>query len=432
MRFLAIGEDASLGDMYLRLAAAGHEVKIFIGASECQDTLKGLIARSEDWRRDLDWVGRNGILIFETADMGETQDRLRRDGFRVIGGSAQGDRMENDREYGQSAMRQAGLKTAASHTFHDFDAGLDLIRRRPRRYVLKLNGAGAASSRNIVGELGNGADIAALLERDRANWRERSKPDFVLMDHIDGVEVGVGAYFNGETFLDAVVIDWEHKKFFPGDLGELTGEMGTLLSYRHARPLFDATLAKMAPQFKEQNHVGYINLNTIINEDGIWPLELTCRFGYPGAAICSALHDEGWDVLFERMLSRRRLDFRTLPGFAVGVLLTVPPFPRSEGYAELSKGLPILFHEPPSEEDLRHLHLSEVEWRDGLFTSGELGSLMIVTGIGATVEAARGEADRRCRNVVVPGLRYRNDIGERFLARERALLRQWGFWPQDV
>ena len=431
MRFLGIGKDGSLGDMYLNLSEAGHEVKAYIGTPQWQGILAGLIQRTDDWKQELDWIREgDGIIIFEAADCGELQDALRKDGFSVIGGSAIGDRMESDRDFGQSCMRQAGMTTAATQNFTDFGQAIDFIQSRPRRYVLKLSGLGHASSANVVGEMEDGSDIAALLRRHRTGWPADTPPNFILMDHVSGVEVGVGGYFNGEQFLDAVVIDWEHKKFFPGDMGELTGEMGTLLSYRNGGPLFDATLSKMAPQLRSYGYVGYININTIVNQDGIWPLEFTCRFGYPGAAICSCLHEEGWDILFQRMIRKDSLHFPTSPGFAAGVVLTVPPFPECDDYSEVSKGLPILFREPPNAEDRSHFHLSEVELRDGgLVTTGGTGSLMAVTGTGITADEACAAAYRRCRNIVVPNLRYRTDIGARFLARDRALMRQWGLWP---
>jgi phosphoribosylamine---glycine ligase len=433
MRFLGIGKDGSLGDMYLALSQAGHDVKAYIGKPEWHGTLAGLIQRTDDWRKELDWIRNgDGILIFEAADCGELQDSLRRDGFRVIGGCAMGDRMENDRDFGQSCMRQAGMTTAPCKDFTDFLTALAFIRQRPRRYVFKLSGLGYASSCNVVGEMEDGSDIAALLERYNQSWTFDAPPSFILMDHVTGVEVGVGGYFNGENFMEPVVMDWEHKKFFTGDLGELTGEMGTLLTYRNAGPLFDATLAKMAEQLRECGYIGYININTIANSEGIWPLEFTCRFGYPGAAICSTLHLEGWNVLFRRMITRERLDFPTRAGFAAGVVLTVPPFPQCDDYSELSRGLPVLFREPPTVEDRRHFHLSEVESRDGqLVTTGGTGSLMAITGTGDTVEEACASAYRRCRNVVLPNLRYRTDIGARFLARDRALMQACGLWPKD-
>jgi phosphoribosylamine---glycine ligase len=434
LRFLGIGDAAGLGDMYLRLVAQSHEVKVHIADEGCRDTFKGLVERTDDWQAELAWIrqaGRDGIVIFETADRGEIQDRLRRDGFNVIGGSAFGDRLENDRAFGQERMRAAGFPTATTHGFSSFEAGIALVQQRPRRYVFKLNG-GFASTRNYVGELEDGRDIAALLAHLGATWRFPDEPDFILMDHVAGVEVGVGGYFNGEAFLDAVVIDWEHKRFFDGEIGELTGEMGTLLSYRNSRPLFEATLARMTEQLRSGGYVGYINLNTIVNEDGIWPLEFTCRFGYPGYAICEALHEEGWDALFARMVARDRLDFRTAEGFAVGVQLTVPPYPRSDRYEELSKGLPILFRSPPSETDRRHMHLGEVEIRDGqMLASGETGLLMTVTGVGDTVKAARARAYTLARNIVVPNMRYRTDIGARFIAHDCGALQALGLWPRE-
>jgi phosphoribosylamine---glycine ligase len=436
MHFLGVGEDMSLGDMYLRLAAAGHAVKAYASDPNAADVMRGMVERTPDWQRDLNWVreaGTNGVILFETATKGEVQDALRRDGFNVIGGSTFGDKLELDREGGQAALRSAGLKTAACVTFSDFQSGIDFVRRHPKRYVFKLNGAGFSSGRNYVGRMEDGADIVALLSRHRARWHLPVEPSFILMDHLEGVEVGVGGYFNGERFMDPVVIDFEHKHFFDGDLGELTGEMGTLVSYENSRPLFEATLAKMAPQLKDGGYVGYINLNTIVNEAGIWPLELTSRFGYPGFAICDALHAEGWDMLFQRMIAHHRTDFATHPGFAVGVVLTVPPFPQTDRYDQLSKGLPILFRGELSAEDRKNLHFAEVELADGqLLTSGEMGYLMVATGRGATPEAARDKAYRLTRRVVVPNLRYRADIGIRFIENDRRLLNHWGLWPDAV
>ena len=164
-----------------------------------------------------------------------------------------------------------------------------------------------------------------------------------------------------------------------------------------------------------------------MNEDGIWPLEFTSRFGYPGFPILDSLHDESWDSIFAAMIGGERTAIKVKDGLSVGVVITVPPFPYSDGYAELGKGTPISFHEPLGDEDRNALHYGEVTMRNGqLLTAGMIGYVMVVTGVGATIESAREKAYERVRKVVIPNMRYRNDIGGRF-ADDCATLERLGW-----
>ena len=122
----------------------------------------------------------------------------------------------------------------------------------------------------------------------------------------------------------------------------------------------------------------------------------------------------------------------------------MPPFPYAAGYERLSKGLPILFREGLTEDDRRHLHFGEVALepaaphgdgagateeapRPQLVTSGVVGYVMVVTGCGPTVPAARAAAYARVEKVCLPNGRYRRDIGERFLEKDEARLEAWGW-----
>ncbi len=419
--------------MYLRLQAAGHEVRVDAADAEAHDVMRGMLCFTDDWRRELGWIreaGAEGAILFETASHGEVQDELRRDGFNVIGGSALGDRLENDREYGQSVLRGVGLRTARSREFTDFDDAIEFVEKTRGRYVFKLNGSEWSSTRGYVGAMENGQDMVALLRATQRTWPAGDPPSFVLMDHVSGVEVGVGAFFDGEKFLSPANLDWEHKRFFPGDIGELTGEMGTVVTYRGAERMFEDSLARVAPLLRDSGYRGYINLNTIVNDDGIWPLEFTCRFGYPGFPILDSLHRCGWDSIFRTLIQGNGESFPTHDGYSVGVVITVPPFPYAHGYDTLGKGRPICFTEDLDEADLQSMHYGEVDVRDGqLLTAGMIGYIMVVTGVAESIEGAREAAYSRVRKVVIPNSRYRNDIGVGLIERDLGEMRQLSLFP---
>jgi phosphoribosylamine--glycine ligase len=423
MRFLAVTETCDLAALYLRLVADGHEVKVSVSWEKAQGTLANMVPRTGDWRAELDWIraaGEDGIVIFEAVSegFGALQDALRSDGFAVIGGSAFGDRLENDRAFAQQTLSELGLQVAVTEEFSDAGAAAGFIAARPARYVLKFSGHGFDSHDNYVGRLADGSDVRAMLAA-RLRARGEAPTRFILMEHVEGVEMGVGAYFNGSDFLAPACLDWEHKRFFAGDMGELTGEMGTVATFDRSSLFFERTLARLAPLLRANGHVGYVNLNTIVNERGIWPLELTCRFGCPGFAILAPLQETGWAELLRMMATGSGRRFAAARGFSVGIVLTTPPFPYSRLDVDEPVGLPILLPDAFDAEDLRNLHYAEMGLEDGrLVTSGIYGWPMVVTGTGPTIAAAQRAAYARARQIVIPNVRYRLDIGDRLAAED--------------
>ncbi len=429
MRFLGIGDSCDLGALYLRLIEGGHTVKAAIGNPLCHGTLAGMVERVPDWRGELDWVraaGADGIILFENVadSRGALQDELRRDGFHVVGGSAYGDRLENDRAFAQGILSAAGLPTARVAEFDSEAEAARFIAAHPARYVLKFNGPGFASSDNYVGRLSDGRDVRAMLA---ARLRGHEAASFILMEHVEGVEMGVGAYFNGQEFLAPACLDWEHKRFFDGDRGELTGEMGTVVTYDRSRRFFERTLRPVAGLLRDAGHCGYVNLNTIVNARGIWPLEFTCRFGYPGFAVLDPLQATPWADIFRAMTSGIPLPIATRPGFAVGVVLTTPPFPYTRKQIDEAVGLPVLLDPALSAEDRRHLHFGEVGMAHGhLATSGLYGWTMVATGTGADIATAKTHAYLVAGQVFAPNLRYRSDIGDKLIGGEFAAVERLG------
>ncbi len=428
MRVLGIGARVDLGSLYRSLLREGHEVRVHASDPAFEASFEGLVARVPDWREALDWVGRadsgtGGVVLFEKVGMGATQDALRAQGYRVIGGSALGDRLEYDRGFGQRTLEAAGVPTAPAHAFGSAEEAAHWLRANPAPMVLKHFDNARAT---FVGTHRSGADVLYELGRAPAGGK-------LLMPVLKGVEVGVGAYFDGERFLEPACVDFEHKRFFPGEaggeMGEMTGEMGTLVSYRGAGTLMASTLGRLAPVFAAAGHVGYVNLNMIVNDEGAWPLELTCRFGNPGYAILAPLQAEGWGALFERMLTRAGGPMPTLDGWCAGIVLTIPPFPEERPGADRAQDPPVLFHTPM--DDPAHYHFSDMRLDgDQLHAGRRTGYAMVVTGRGDTIEAAQAAAQARARTVCIPDLRYRIDIGERVRLGQLETLRRLGWFDR--
>ena len=419
MRVLGITETCDLGSLYLRLLADGHEVKVTISEPLAQGTMAGLVPRAGNWECELDWIRADphGVILFEAVGFGELQDRLRREGYRVIGGSALGDRLENDRSYAFDLLANQDLKIARVCQFVCVADAVADLEQRPRRCVFKLC---ASAADTFVGTLPDGSDIAALLQM-------QPPPDgtpFILMDHVDGIETGVGAYFNGQHFLRPACLDWEHKRFFAGNMGELTGEMGTVATFNGSDRLLKSALLPLEPLLKEAGHVGWVNLNTVINEEGVWPLEFTCRFGYPGFAVLEPLQAMTWAAMFDLLLDSFSVSFAAHDGFSTCIVLTTPPMPLSRKEVNAPVGLPVTL----GDVDLKHVHLGEVgAIGSGLVTAGLYGWTAVVTGTGDTVVEAKTAAYANAAKVHAPNIRYRLDIGDALINGELEKLSKWGW-----
>ena len=194
----------------------------------------------------------------------------------TIGGSVYTDRLENDREFGQTELSGAGVNTLSSWNFTSFDEAVEFVEKNPDRYVIKPSG-NAQNEKELlyVGQEEDGKDVEQVLVHYKMKWSNKIKV-FQIQRYETGVEVGIGAFFNGYDFVYPININFEHKRLFPKNIGPSTGEMGSSMYWTKSSPLFESTLLKAKERLAESRYVGYIDLNCIANARGIFPLEWTC------------------------------------------------------------------------------------------------------------------------------------------------------------
>jgi phosphoribosylamine--glycine ligase len=422
-KFLFVSPEALACDLAWQLVKEGHEVKMYVSDHDSKDIADGFVEKVDAWEPWREWAD---VVVFDSCGFGVLADELRKNGKLVVGGSAYTDRLEMDREFGQLEMKRAGLNILPHWEFTDFDEAIKFIETHPARYVFKPSGEETLDwylkGLLFPGQEDDGKDLLAVLKHNKKSWAKKVKK-FQLQKFAAGIEVAVGAYFNGNDFVYPVNIGFEHKKLFPGDIGPYTGEMGTLVYWDEPNRFFKITLAKMRDRLRESGYVGIIDLNCIVNGKGIYPLEFTARFGYPTISIQMEGVQSPWGEFLYTIAKGEPYKLKTQKGFQVGVVVAVPPFPYyDKKQFQVYKDTSIIFKKP----NLHGVHLGDVklvenDWK----LAGEAGYALIVTGSSNTVEGARKEAYRRIENIILQNMFYRTDIGAKW-GRESDQLQAWG------
>jgi phosphoribosylamine--glycine ligase len=422
-RFLFVSLDGLIGDIAWQICKEGQEVRYYIASESERSIADGFVPKVTDWESHVDWAD---VIVFDDVlGQGEHAKRLRDGGKHVIGGTPYTDRLEDDRTFGQNELRRHGVSIIPFSEFTDFDSAIAHVRANPAAYVIKPSGEAQNIKRLLfVGQEDDGMDVIHVLESYKAVYSDTVKV-FQLQRRVRGVEVAVGAFFNGKAFMDPINVNFEHKLLFPGDIGPATGEMGTCMYWSGRNRIFRATLGKLESRLAEEGYVGYIDVNCIVNGNGIYPLEFTSRFGYPTISIQADGLAMPVSEFFHGMASGSLTQFKYKRGFQIGVRVVVPPFPYNDPktFEANSKDRVIIFRKP----NLAGVHIEDVKLvNDQWLVTGSSGVVLIVTGAGVSVKQAQAQAYQRVKNVMIPNMYYRKDIGDRWF-EDHDKLHTWGF-----
>ena len=420
-KFLFVSKIALVGDLAWVIKQEGHDVRYFIEQKASRDICDGFVDKCDDWKKMTDWAD---VVVFDDVFFGPQADKLRKEGKAVIGGSVYTDRLEEDRKFGQDELRKVGVTVLPHWEFSEISSAIAFVKKNPGRYVVKPTSKVEEKELLYVGKEENGKDVVEILEIYKKRWSK--KITFIeLQQFVSGVEVAVGAFFNGVDFITPINVNFEHKKMFPGELGPSTGEMGTSMYWSNQTRIFTETLACMKEPLAKSGYTGYIDLNCIVNAKGIHPLEFTSRFGYPTISIQMEGIASPWGEFLHALANNQPYELKQKTGFQVGVVLAVPPFPFNDqaAFKKYSANSTVAFKKSTTEG----VHLGDVKLHNDIWhLAGYSGYALIVNGSGLTMQEARTQAYTRIQNITIPNMFYRTDIGVRWFT-DSDKLHAWGY-----
>ncbi len=432
MRFLFISRDCIGVDLARRLQDEGSEVKLYIIAKKAKKNFTNIVPKITNLQIGLDWVREeNGTVIFDDIGYGKMQDELRAQGYNVFGGSHEGELLETNRSHAMSVFKNHKLPSIPTFDFSTIDETIDFLNIHSGPWVIKMNRSSLKHLSCISRDVNN-SDIIRLLE----TYKELKLPKITLQKTITGIEVAVTRMFNGSNWVGPIIYNAEHPHLFPGDIGPLTAEMGTLAwcdNNVSSSTIYAETLEKLEPYLRKVNYRGCIDINCIVNQEGIYPIEATMRMGNPMIHLLTTLFTTPWSHILSAVAKGKDIEVSYRKDcFGIVVVCASPPFPYIiEDINITPLGNKINLTEL-SEFEMNRIHFEEVA-KESSSSYGEYvisdtrGYTLHVTGYANTIKETQEMVYSIVQKVSFPKMFYRNDIGSKFDRQNYTLLKKWGY-----
>lgn len=411
-----------------RVVDEGHRSVFYINDPKRRRIGNGLIEKSQVKERLVSESGsinesvlkqllhpKPDCVIFDMVGwgFGKVADKLRRDGYAVLGGCQFGDQVELDRPYGNKIMKMYGINTPKTYTFNDYKMAIRFVEDTNQPYVYKPSGNQPTTTTYVAQKAD---DLIGMLE-----YYSGIKEEFELQEKVSGVEVSTELWFNGKEVLN-VNHTMEEKSLMEDGIGPKTGSMGSVvwIGSKESR-LFKEGVGKTIPALRKINYRGPIDLNTIVSKDKLYGLEFTARFGYDAIFTLREAYKGRVSDWFYSFAAGVANEFKTRPGWSIGVVFALEPYPLIE-IPEHSKDILL---QGFNQYNLKHTWFYDVYKKDDrLACAGNGGNLGVITARGDTVREAKRRAYRTISNLVIPDVIYRRDIGSR-VDGEYAQLKEW-------
>jgi phosphoribosylamine--glycine ligase len=393
------------------LKEEGNDVAVWIREGRAKKNYNGLLRKVDKWEEFLD---KDTVVLFDSNGGGRTADRLRARGHFVVPGSAFADQLELDRQVAFELMQQCGVKVPRYRAFTSWDKAREYVKTERERMVFKPSG----DSVNQVGSY-LAYDTDDMIEYlDNAQEKHKGRPEFLLQDFVKGHEISSEGWFNGDRFMRPFNHTIERKALMNDNIGPATRCAGNVVWTCETSPIIEEGILKMEDLLREREYLGPIDLNAIVNEEGVWALEFTPRFGYEALpALLELFTSPVGDTLnaLARMERPTRLPLRST--FASALFVSVPPYPTDKAPQE---GTPVRGF---TKSDRGHLYFYDVMLDDKLrvVTTPAYGAIVTITSTGDSIVEAMAAPLETAKRAKIPDKQFRTDLTSVFVTARAEL-----------
>ncbi len=352
---------------------------------------------------DLFVVGPEAPLVDGLAD------RLRAAGRLVFGPGADGARLEGSKAFMKEVLAEAGVPTARFAVCREVGEARTFIGSLPGPYVVKTDGLAAGKGVLVTGSIDEAmADVEAKLAGRAFGEAGRT---VVVEEGLAGRECSLLVLCDGER-LAPLAPAQDFKRLGDADTGPNTGGMGcyspvSFVDEEMVDLLVDEAVAPLVAALRTRGveYRGVLYAGLMLTPDGPKVLEFNVRFGDPEAqVVLPRLEGDVAALLAEVAAGELTSTPRSTSDAAVCVVLASAGYPDAPRNGDVIHGLT----EAAAIEGVTVFHAGTARSGGEVVTAG--GRVLGVTGVGASIAAARERAYRGVAAIRWPGMQVRSDI----------------------
>ena len=324
MKILIHSSSGDIGGLAYLMQKEGAQVQIYIKDAFARRVMEHIVPYVQSIEEGL--KNRPDYILFDLNGDGETGDKLRKDGHKVIGGYSLMDKLEMDRAYGVNLAKQYGIKVPKTVEFKKIDEAIAYIQGNKQPLAIKVDNNKSESSSYVAKDQKDMLDYISYQKEEGL----MNGDTFVLQEVIKGAEVSTEVWFSNGDPCFPCNSTWETKKLLAGELGVRTGCETSVVCHYEGRnsKLAERTVLRIAPLLKYAKYTGAIDVNAIVSEQDKEPyfLEFTPRLGYSAIyAYCGILGIPVSEYFYRISRGSFTIPFKSTWGTALK--LHIPPYP---------------------------------------------------------------------------------------------------------
>jgi len=428
MRFFLISENGDSAGLAWKLKNEGHDVWVYLKNPAARGTLKNMVDQVTSIPIGLEKLP--DVVLFDMVGMGKEAERIKKLGYKVIGGGEWNDKLELDRKFAMKAMESFGIKAPLTYAFDNFDDAVDFIATQKKLLVFKPSENLSCAYTFVPKTLDELASFILNLKIEHG-----VNGPCVLQEFIDGTEVSTEVWYAQGKVVPNPIATFETKKLMYDDVGPSTGcQTSVVFAYPKKEPRIVQQSLKKIHRFVEHiKYTGPLDINGIVKNGKFYGLEFTPRFGYSAIYAFLRILDEPLGEFLVRIANGDNAPMKMKEGFGYSLRVSIPPYPFKSENKVIQKAI---------YQDTANLlidGLTDEEWKtsvfpldvwlspDGYYTAGFDGVVLEVTGHGSTAYGAEYQAVNLFKKIVLPQKQARLGDGAEVAAKRMDAMAYQGY-----